>query len=525
MDPLSIVLAAVAVLMAVYYYTFRGVNIFKNHGVVHVPPRAVVGNMGGFLFRQEPLCETVKRTYYHNPEAKYVGFYEFKVPIIVLRDIELIKTVAIKNLESFMDHRPFIEKEMNPLFADMLFSLQGDEWKDVRNQLTPMFTSSKIKNMYVLMNEVAKRFAKHLSNLPEEEQQQLELKNVLTKYTNDVIANCVFGLNVDTIKDPNNAMYVNGKKATNLTGFFVGIKFLLQRNMKWLAILLGLRFLSKETEDFFRRTILDNMKYREETGLYRPDMLQHLLDVQKNKKTEVPFRTKDIISNAFSFYFGGYDSIASQSCLVLHTLLAHPEYMARLQEEVDEVMENTKGQVTYEAIAGMEYMDAVVNEAMRLYPILVFLDRQCTKDFELPPAVPGAKPFTVKKGMNIWIPSHAIQTDPKYFENPDQFDPERFIQDGKRIMGSGTYMPFGIGPRICIGNRFALTVMKVVIFHILARCNLKTCAKTQIPLKLSVNTFANAALDGYWMNVEPRKNCSQYVDNSLPNGTCNAGCQ
>lgn len=525
MEPLSIVFAAVAVLMAVYYYAFKGLNFFKKHGVDHVAPAPVLGNMAKFVLRQEPLCDTVKRTYYHNPEAKYVGFYEFNLPIVMLRDIELIKSVAIKNLDSFMDHRPFIAKDMNSLLGDMLFVLEGEEWKDVRSQLTPMFTSSKIKGMYLLMNQVASRFANHLVNLPAGERSQLELKNVMTMYTNDVIASCAFGLNVDTLNDPNNALYVNGKTATNFNGFFIGIKFLMQRSMKTLAKTLGVRFMSKKIEDFFENTILDNMRYREANGLHRPDMLQHLLDVQKNNKTEKPFTTKEIVSNAFSFYFGGYDSVANQACLILYNLLAHPECMTRLQEEIDQVLEDTKGQVNYEAIAGMEYMDAVVNETLRLHPITVFLDRLCTKDFELPPAVPGGKPFTVKKGMNLWVPNHAIQTDPKYFDNPDQFDPERFVQDGKRIMGSGTYIPFGIGPRICIGNRFALTEMKVIIFYILARCDLKSCAKSQIPLKLSVNVFTNSAQDGYWMNVEPRKNPSQYVDNLLPNGTCNAECQ
>ncbi|XP_076293589.1 cytochrome P450 9e2-like [Lasioglossum baleicum] len=519
MDPLSILLATVAVAMAVYYYAFRGLNFFKKHGIDHVTPTAVVGNMGRFLLRKEPLCETIKRTYYHNPDAKYVGFYEFNQPIIMLRDIELIKSVMIRNSESFTDHRPFLEPGLNHIFDKMLIIRKGDDWKLARTQVTPIFTSSKIKSMYLLMNEVAARIALHLTKLPAEERRELELRGLLQKYANDVILSCVLGLNVDTLKEPNNPYYKYLNLALNFNGFWMAIKFMLQRNMTTLAKLLGVKMMTKETEDFFDKTIRDNMKYREENGVRSSDMLQHLLDLQTNEKIERRINTKEIVSHAFSFYFGGYDTTASQTSLILHTLLAHPEHLAKLQEEVDEVMEYTKGQVTYEAIAGMEYMDAVINEAMRLYPIAVFLDRQCTKNFELPPAVPGGKPFTVKKGTSLWIPIHEIQTDPKYFNNPDQFDPDRFIQDGKKILSSGTYMPFGMGPRICIGNRFALTEMKVIIFHILALCDLKTCAKTEIPLKMSVNLFTNGARGGYWFRVEPRKNCSKHVDNLLSNTT------
>nr|XP_033323894.1 cytochrome P450 9e2-like [Megalopta genalis] len=525
MDAVSVLVALAAVAVVVYYYAYRGLNYFKKHGIDHIKPTPFLGNMGQFVFRKKPMADVLKRTYYHNPDAKYVGFYEFSVPIIVLRDVELIKNVAIKNVDSFAEHRDFIPAELNPLFEKMLFVLGGNEWKDVRAQLTPIFTSSKIKAMFMLMTQVASRFADYLTKLPEEERSELEFKNVMTKYTNDVIASCVFGLDVDTFKDPDNALYANGKKATSFNGFLPGIKFMIQRNMTSISKLLNIKLIGKDVEDFFGNTIKENMKYREENGIYRPDMLQHLLDIQKNNKTEKPFSDRSVISNAFSFYFGGYDSVSSQASMVMYNLLANPECLKRLQEEVDEVLENTKGQITYEAISGMEYMDAVVNEALRLYPAVIFLDRQCSKDFELPPAVPGGKPFTVKKGTNLWIPVHAIQTDPKYYDNPDQFDPDRFLQDGKRILGSGTYMPFGIGPRICIGIRFATIEMKVMIFYILARCDLKNCSKTEIPLKLSVNVLGNVARDGYWMNIQPRENCNRYVDNLIPNGTCNAGCQ
>ncbi|XP_076652132.1 cytochrome P450 9e2-like [Halictus rubicundus] len=519
MDPLSVVLAAVAVLITVYYFAFRGLNYFKKHGIDHVPPTPVFGNMAMFLLRQEPLRDTMRRTYYHNPEAKYVGFYEFNLPIIMLRDIDLIKSVTIKNLESFMDHRPFIQPGMNRLFDNMMAVKNGSEWKISRAQLTPIFTSSKIKGMYLLMNQVGARFADHLTKLPAEQQKQLELKNLMNRYTNDVIANCVLGVNVDTFEDPDNPLYKHGNVASNLNGFVMGIKFMLQRNMSTFAKMIGIKILAKDTENFFERTILDNMKYREENGIRRPDMLQHLLDIQRNPKIEKPFNTVEVISNAFAFYFGGYDSVSSQACMILYHLLAHPECLARLQAEVDEVVENTKGQLTYEAVTDMKYLDAAVCEAMRLYPIAIFMDRLCTKDFELPPALPGGKPFTVKKGTNLWVPIHAIHTDPKHFDNPEQFDPERFLQDGKKLMGSGAYIPFGMGPRMCIGNRFALTEMKVIIFHILARCDLKPCPKTQNPLKLSFNVIGNAAKDGYWFKVEPRKNCSQYVDNLLSSST------
>lgn len=142
---------------------------------------------------------------------------------------------------------------------------------------------------------------------------------------------------------------------------------------------------------------------------------------------------------------------------------------------------------------------------MRVSPTVPFLDRLCVKRFELPPAVPGARPYTVEVGSNLWMPVYPIQHDPDYFEDPYKFDPARFLLDDKKIMNSSTYMPFGIGPRICIGNRFALINMKVLLFYLLSRCELKRCTKTEVPLKLSNDLFTVTAVNGFWIKVELRK--------------------
>ncbi|EFN82479.1 Cytochrome P450 9e2, partial [Harpegnathos saltator] len=91
----------------------------------------------------------------------------------------------------------------------------------------------------------------------------------------------------------------------------------------------------------------------------------------------------------------------------------------RLQNEIDQLLEDTNGQPSYVTINNMEYLDAVLKEALRVYPVAMVYDRICVRDFELPPALTGAKPYVVKKGDLLWIPVYALHHDIKYFKEPE----------------------------------------------------------------------------------------------------------
>ncbi|KAF3419784.1 hypothetical protein E2986_10986 [Frieseomelitta varia] len=519
MDYIPIALSLVAVLVALYYFTTRNHNLFKKHGIVHVPPSPLFGNMGSFARRQITMSDLIIKTYQLDPKAKYVGFYEFLTPIIVLRDLDLIKAVTMKNVEHFPDHRSLVNRKVDPMIGGMLFMLNGDHWKDHRNMLSPTFSSSKIKTMFRLMSECASRFAEHLSNLPEEKR-ETEMKSLLTKYTNDMIASCVYSVSIDSIKEPNNVFYEYGKLSTSTTSFKWSLKLLVHRNVPWLAELLQLNFVDSRIAKFFYNQVAETVETRQRTGARRSDILQLFMDNNKKREPGKEMTVQEMANHAFSFFFGGFDSVASQTCIVAHLLAENPDVQERVQQEIDETLENNNGELTYDAIHEMKYLVAVINETLRLYPIGSFIDRMCVKDFELPPARPGDKPFIVKAGMNVWIPVSAIHQDPKYYKNPLKFDPDRFYEN-KTITNSGTFLPFGLGPRMCIGNRFALTEMKVLLCHVLAKCNIKLASRTITPLQLKKGVFNATGRNGFWLAVEPRKSSYCFSTVSASAVSCN----
>lgn len=102
------------------------------------------------------------------------------------------------------------------------------------------------------------------------------------------------------------------------------------------------------------------------------------------------------------------------------------------------------------------------------------------------------------------MPVFSLQRDAKYFPNPDKFDPERFSDENKDSIDPFAFLPFGLGPRQCIGNRFALMEAKILFFYILKNFRIVTTSKTETPLKLKMGVFNNLAKNGIWLKLNQR---------------------
>ncbi|KAL6425688.1 hypothetical protein ACFW04_009650 [Cataglyphis niger] len=512
-----IALTVIVGALGLYYYVFKNFNFFKKNGIPYKTPLPILGNMAGIIFRREHILDLVKNLYNLHPEAKYVGMFDMTIPVTVMRDLDLIKSITLKNFDLFTDHRSFIEEHQDPLFGKNLFALKGERWRQVRSLLTPAFTSSKMKSMFKLMSNCAAEFSNYLAQMPTEKR-KMEIKDAFTRYTNDVIATCAFGISVNSMENPDNKFYVYGKKATTF-GAIAFIKMYIYRSVPWLAKILQIRIIPNKIANFFRELIEDTIKTRDEKSIVRPDMLQLMMET-RGKEGKPKLSIEDMVSQAFIFFFGGFDSTSTLMCFAAHEIAVNEQVQKKLQDEIDKALEESNGLAPYEIVNNMEYLDAVINETLRIYPVAPAIDRVCTKTFELPPTLPGTKPFTIKKGDSIWIPVYGFHHDPQYFEEPEKFDPERFLGERKKeTLNCGAYLPFGMGPRMCIGNRFALLETKVLLFHLLARCDLKPCEKTSMPLKIAKDGFNMRPEGGFWLTVSPRKNIHPTIATNAVNGT------
>jgi len=506
MECWTLALSILAGILVVYYYLkyCKRPQQFVRHGI----PCSKQGMLRSFIqifVLPKSFTIIIRELYDTHSEAKYVGLYQFTRPIVMLRDLDLIKSVCIKNFESFQDHLFFGTDNQDPLFGKNLLALRGDRWRDVRALLSPAFTGSKMKGMFQLMSECAVNFAEHLKTTVPPEGRAMEMRETVTRYANDVIATCAFGISVDSMKHPENDFFVHGKKITNF-GLLAIVKIMMFQNLPRLSRLLNIKITEQRSRDFFMNLVTETMRVRDENGISRPDMLQLMMDDRKKKEGGRELSILDMTSQVFIFFLAGFDSSSTGMSFAMYELATNPDVQRKLQDEIDQVLQDANGQPSYDDVNRMTYLNAVISESLRMHPSQPMTDRVCSRDFELPAALPGAKPYVVRKEEIVWIPFYALHYNPEYFPEPDKFKPERFLDDNKDQCNLNAYFPFGLGPRMCIGNRFALLEIKVMLFHLLARCDLEPCERTVIPLKLEQRGFSMRIAGGCWLNVVPRKN-------------------
>lgn len=494
------VLKAVSLLYRQFYY-------WKNRGVPYIGGMPFFGTGWRMLFRRMSMVEYGQFLYNWDQSLRYVGIMDFATPAVMVRDAELIKDVAVKNFDNFPDHRSFVDENIDPIFGKNVFSLRGDRWKEMRNTLSPSFTASKMKFMYDLVSKCSKEFVDYLAEHPDY-YTSVETKDLFTRYTTDVIATAAFGISVNSLKDPNNEFFIRGTDSSRFGGIWQMIKFTMFRVSPRLTKLMGLTFLSKEAMEFFQRVVTETLAVREKEGIVRPDMIHLLMQAREKASQDEAVRDldiDDIVAQAFIFFLAGFDTSSTLMCHLMHELAMCPDVQEKLREEVDKYIAEGNGELSYESLAKMEYMDMVVSEALRKYPPVVFIDRVCIKEYDFPPAKPGYKALKLEPDSIVFFPVFAIQRDPKNFPDPDRFDPERFSEANKNNIDPYTYLPFGLGPRKCIGNRFALMETKILVAHLLHKFRLKPIAKTKHPIVFSRATFTLIPDGGFWLGLEPRK--------------------
>lgn len=505
MDLLTIIFSISTVVIVYFYYFSKQKNYFEEHEIPHIKPWPLLGNMASSFFQKTSMVHYLQKIYDLNKDAKYVGFFDFRTPAIVIRDPELIKLIATKNFDHFVNHRGFVNPNREPLFGHSLFSLRGDRWREIRTLLTPAFTSSKIKGMFKSMSNCAEIFANYIVEKSKKMPLEINSKDTFARYTNDVISTCAFGISINSMKDEKNDFYTLGRKAISFEKIS-SLKFFFVQSFPLLAKLLGVRIFDPAVNGFFTKMVEDTISIRDKKGITRPDMIQLMMET-RTSKNGTALSIADMAAQAFIFYLGGFDTTSSLLCFVVQEIAAHPDIQERLQMEIDDVFEKNNGDVTYEAVNELQYLDAVINETLRYYFAgcgAGFLDRVCTKSFELPPTLPGKKPLLLKPGDIVWFPIFSIQRDSKYFHDADKFYPDRFIEDPKGTLNSSAYAPFGIGPRMCIGNRVALLEVKVMLFHLISKLKFKPAKKMITPLEISTTSIATTAKGGFWLEIEPR---------------------
>ncbi|XP_059607444.1 probable cytochrome P450 9f2 [Phlebotomus argentipes] len=508
---------------------YHNQNYFKDRGVKFLAPTFMVGCSGNLFTRKLTLLELLKEVYSAFPQEKFFGSFEFRTPVVVLRDPELIKYLAVKEFDNFSDRRDVFTADTNSILSKTLFLLKGNYWRAMRATLSPAFTGSKMRLMFELISECSNQMVAFVNKETKEKGiQTYEMKDFCSRMSNDIIATCAFGIQVNSLEHRKNKFFEYGSSITNMQNPLRMIRMIICMFFPKLANLLRLEIFPDGLIRYFKTTIIGAMDYREKNNIIRPDMIHLLMEAKKGRLTHqtsdkeidsAGFATveesqigkqegkkdlsdDDILAQCFLFFIAGFEPVSTALSFLSYEMAVNPEIQEKLYKEIRETDEELRFKsLNYDVIQKMKYLDMVVSEHLRMWPPVLFLERICTKAFTLDDGNGLNYKFSVDD--KFVIPTHAIQHDAKYFPDPEKFDPERFSDENKGKIIPGTYLPFGIGPRNCIGSRFGLMEVKAILYYLILNFKIEPTEKTQIPLKISKNiTFSSEK--GIRVQLTPR---------------------
>nr|ATN29100.1 CYP6X2 [Apolygus lucorum] len=422
------------------------------------------------------------------------GIYVGKRPDLIVRDPKIIKNIMVKDFAHFRNRSIDLSFKENPL-TQHLFSLEGSKWKALRVKLTPTFTSGKLKLMYSLFVECAQRLERKLQEDSMKNDGVVDIKDTIGRFTTDIIGSCAFGLEIDSLNNPDEPF----RK--------IGMNLFKQRIKKRLiemlfSVIPGLRNNIKslrkteELGNMFMTCINETIEFREKNNVRRNDFLDllielknqgHLIaDPQKDVKVEesdhlekIEMDLGMITAQCFVFFIAGFETSSSVQSYALYELAYHQVVQDKVRREIDQVIDKFGG-VNYQALHEMPYLDQVINETIRKYPTLHTLTRVCTKPYQ----VPGTE-FVIEEGIQVLIPVYSLHHDPQYFPDPERFDPDRFSDNNKSSITPFTFLPFGEGPRNCIGMRFGMLQTKIGLVTLLKNQRVFPTSQTKSPLVFS----------------------------------------
>ncbi|XP_044262902.1 probable cytochrome P450 28a5 isoform X2 [Tribolium madens] len=488
-----ILLLLILTIITGIYFLNLNYQYWKKRGVPGPKPKFFVGNMlENFLVKKSP-AEVFADIYRQYENAPLVGIFRGFSPALLIRDPELIRDITVKSFQQFHDNDLFLDKDVDPLLGRNPFFAKGDEWKTHRTVATPGFTSGKMKTIYPLLEHVSQEFIKYVEKVTKNG--ACHVKNVCMRFTLNNVGSCAFGIEAKCFEEENNEFkqiadrFFAPEDWQNIKVFIISI-------LPFLAKLISIKFTPKDVEEKLTNIVVQILKYREDNNIVRNDFLQILHQI---KKKDPNFTNVDITAHAAGFFGDGYETSSIVMHFILYALASNPQTQSKLREEVTKAFEENHDSLPYEELQKLQYLDAVFNEALRLYPPLGALIKVCTKPYTYTPKN-GEKPFVIEPETRVILPLIALHRDPKYFEEPDSFKPERFLV--KENITKYTFMPFGEGPRACLGQRFGTLQVKVGVAYVIKNFEISVNERTKLPLEFEPTYFLVLPKDPIWLDFK-----------------------
>ncbi|GBP62054.1 Cytochrome P450 6B2 [Eumeta japonica] len=506
-----LVFSAVVTAVAVYYFLTKKYDYWKKKKVPHPKPVPLFGNFGDLIRFKNNFGSTEQSICRQFPDEPLVGAYLGPEPVLIVKDPEMIKLVTTKDFYYFSgrDISDYSDREW---VLQNLFDSHGDTWKVLRQNLTPLFSSAKMKNMFYLIENCSKTFENMLEKEINMSRKQ-EARSLFVRFTMDCISACAFGVDAKVMSESDrNPFFTIGKKIFDPSSIQMG-KILFRSISPATFYGLGLKSLPEVVVDFFNSLLLGVFKERKYRHTARNDFVDLILSFADDKyirgdrmsnlkgdsKEKIKIEVNDnlLVAQCFVFFATGFETSSTIASFALYELAKDSDAQERVRREVVEWLKKRDGRLDYECITGLPFLEQCVDETLRLYPVGGVLTREVAEPYRFPNGL------TVERGLKVHLPVFYLHRNPDHFPEPDAFRPERFAPENKYNIKPYTYLPFGEGPRLCIGMRFAKMQMMAGLVTILKRYRVELAEDMPRTIQFEPKSLVTASRHGILLNFIP----------------------
>jgi cytochrome P450 len=425
--------------------------------------RPIPGPRGLPLLGMMPEMVSDMLGLFKNTAQEYGGIAQFKLlnkSYLLVTNPDYVKYILQDNYKNYICGRSVETGRV--LLGNGLPLIDGDFWLRERRMLQPAFHRERLGKLVDMITKVSNKFMQDWEEKAKRDQ-ILDLDEEMMRLTLTVIIKSMFSAQIDD------------KIQALSHAFNVASKFMLWRSQQMWAPPLSVP-IPRNMEYNRALQILNDTIYpliRESRKNPKDDLLGMMLEM-RDADTGEGLSDQQARDEVVTIFFAGHETTAATMAWAFYLLSQHPEIEERLREEVQTVLNGRLP--TFADLPKLVYMQQVINEVLRLYPAAYLFAREAVVEDRI-------DGYTIPANILIFITPFVTHRDPKYWPEPERFDPDRFRPEQAARHPRHIYFPFGAGPHVCIGNNFAVMEMQLILSMALQRFRLSLVPNHPIAFK------------------------------------------
>ncbi|KAL9230394.1 hypothetical protein vseg_005755 [Gypsophila vaccaria] len=435
-------------------------------------------------------------------------FHLGRQPLVVIADAELCKEAGIRKFKYLPNRSIPSPISASPLHQKGLFFTRDTRWSKMRNTVISLYQPSHLSTLLPTMQSFIESSTENFDDI-EEKNREIVFSDLCLKLATDIIGQAAFGIDFGLSKPSSTNDQPRNDEVSEFVKQHIYSTTTLKMDLSGsFSIILGMLvpFLQEPFRQIFKRIpgTMDwklertNMKLssrvdeivakreKEEKGDSK-DFLSLILSARESDEASRNLFTSDYVSAlAYEHLLAGSATTSFTLSSVLYLVSGHPEVERKLIEEIDGYGPRDQVPTAHDLLHKFPYLDQVMKEAMRMYPVSPLIARETIAPVEI-----GG--YLLPKGTWVWLAPGVLAKDPKNFPEPEKFRPERFDPNGDEQKNRHPYahIPFGIGPRACLGQKFALQEMKLSIIHLYRNYVFRHSPCMEKPLQIEYGIILN----------------------------------